>query len=213
MFVLMTGTAIARPDRELQMLEAMVDCAHGLGMGFGRAAQAEADPTKSFQLFDAFHRSFLAVRLGIRLCMTLRAPPKPARADVAEAPERDPSETERLEREPAEGLERERDRDYEPVSLPKFLATLGAVAADAARLPVPADLRAGAATLQDLLARAKADAATPSAPAERRAGGVDLLTRPPPTATRAALLGSASATLARPVTLSGLPRPPPRRSG
>ena len=209
----MSDTPSASTDRELQMLGAMVECAYTLGMAFGEAAKAEADHRKSLDLFDAFNRSFLAVRMGIRLSMTLRAPPKPVRADAAERDAPDPIETERLERDPGEGLERERDRDYEPVSLPKFLATLRGVAADAARLDLPGDLRANAATLQDLLASAKPDPA--ASPAERPAGGVDLLTRPPQAATRAALLGSASASLAPPIVLRGptLPRPPPRRSG
>jgi hypothetical protein len=206
----------ARTDHELRMLEAMVDCAHGLGVAFGQAAQAETDHAKKLGLFDAFNRSFLAVRMGIRLSLTLRAPPKPARADVVreEAAERDPPETDeadRPERDPGEGLERERDRDREPVSLPKFLATLRGVAADAARLDLPADLRAGASTLQDLLARAKADAATPVA--AKATGGVDLLTRPAKSAPRTALLGSASAALAAPLARRGPGLPPPRRSG
>ena len=94
----MPDAAVARPDRELQMLEAMVDCAFALCEGFAEAAKAEADHRKSLDLFDAFNRSFLAVRMGIRLSMTLRAPPKPVRADAAERDAPDPIETERLER-------------------------------------------------------------------------------------------------------------------
>jgi len=189
-----------------------VDCAYGLGVAFGEAAKAEADHARQLELFEAFNRGFLAVRMGIRLCMSLRAPPKPARA---EAVERDPPETDgadRAERDPGDGAERERERerDQEPVSLPKFLSTLRGVAADAARLDLPADLRAGAATLQDLLARAKADAAAPVA--ARPTGGVDLLTRPPKAAPRTALLGSASAGVTRPI-IGRSTGPPHRRSG
>src|SRR5687768_7801054 len=109
MFVLMPDSAPAHIDHELQLLGAMVECAHALGMRFGEAAQAEPDVTKSVPLFDAFNRSFLAVRMGIRLSLTLRAPPKPARA---EAVEREALETEAPERDDrAEPLERDRDRD------------------------------------------------------------------------------------------------------
>lgn len=198
--------AVARTDHELRMLEALVDCAYELGIGFGEAAKAETDHARRLELLDAFHRNALAVRMGIRLSMTLRAPPKPARAEAAErdAPEMD--ETERLEREPSEGIERERER--EPVSLPKFLSTLRGIAADAARLDLPTDLRAGASTLQELLARTNAAPAT-----ARPAGGVDLLTRPPRPAPRTSLLGSASAALAAPLARRGPGLPPPRRSG
>jgi hypothetical protein len=204
--------AVARTDHELRMLEAMVECAYGLGVAFGEAAKAEADHARRLELFDAFNRGFLAVRMGIRLSMTLRAPPKPARAEAAE---RDPPETtemdaateaDRPERDPGDGAERERDR--EPVSLPKFLATLRGVAADAARLDLPTDLRASASTLQDLLARAKADAAASAA--VRPAGGVDVMR---PAAPRTALLGSASTGLAAPLVRRGVGLPPPRRSG
>jgi hypothetical protein len=205
--------AVSPAEHELQMLGPMVACAQALGLRFGEAAKAEPDVTRSVELADAFHKSFLAVRMGIRLSMALRAAPKPARAEAAERletegmetdrPERDPPETERLE--PLE-RERERDGEYEAVSLPKFLATLRGVAADARRVDMPADVRAGATTLEGLLARA---ASGPAAATERPSPGVALLTRPPPVAGRSVLLGSATRALPGP----GLPRPPPRRSG
>lgn len=205
--------AAARADHELRMLGAMVDCAYELGGGFGEAAKAETDHTRRLELFEAFNRSFLAVRMGIRLSMTLRAPARPARAEAAERDPPETAETDRPERDPGDGVERERERDQEPASLPKFLATLRGVAADAARLDdtLPANLRAGASTLQDLLARAKADAAAPVA--ARPAGDVALLTRPPRPAPRSALLGSAAAGLAPPLARPGAGVAPPRRSG
>lgn len=205
--------AVARTDHELRILEAMVDCAYGLGVAFGGAAKAQDDHAKKLELFDAFNRSFLAVRMGIRLSMTLRAPPKPARAEAAEHDPSEMAEADRPERDPGDPVERERERDQEPVSLPKFLATLRGVAADAARLDdtLPADLRAGASTLQDLLVRAKAGAAASAA--AQAPGDVDVLTRPPRAAPRTALLGSASAALAPPLARRGADPPPPRRSG
>jgi len=203
--------APARADHELRILGAMVDCAYELGAAFGEAAKAQADHGRRLELFDAFNRGFLAVRMGIRLSMTLRAPVKPARMEVAEQDPTEKVETYRPERDP---VERERERDREPVSLPKFLATLRGVAADAARLEptLPADLSAGASTLRDLLYRANTDAvASAAAPP---AGGVDLLTRPPSKSPpRASLLGSASATLAAPLARRGAGPPPLRRSG
>lgn len=200
----MSDAAGARTDRELQMLEKLVDCAFALGESFGEAAKAEPDRTAKLDLFDAFNRSFLAVRMGIRLSMALRAPPKPAAAPRPERldrldVERNDCDTtpERLE------AERERDRDYEPVSLPRFLATLGLVAADAERLkpPVPANTLP---TLHGLLAQTKASPV--EAPVSTPNAGLALLTRPPTVAPKASLLNSA----ARP---PDVPRPPRRWSG
>jgi len=221
MFVLMSPEA-ARTARELQMLETMVDCAHVLGMAFGEAAQAETDTRRSLELLDAFQKSFLALRMGIRLSVTLRAPPKSApapaperdsperdSAECVEAPEHDPAERDPPER--GDGVERE--RDYEPVSLPKFLATLGVVARDAARLDdrLPTDAARILPELQGLLARATADppapepAPSPAAPSQ--ATGVAVLVRPPGSGTRRLLLGSAAPSLPK----SSLPRSAPRR--
>jgi len=201
-----------RTARELHMLEAMVDCAHVLGMAFGEAAQAETDAKRRLEFLDAFHKSFLALRMGIRLSMALRAPPKAALApEPAEASERDPVERDPPERERSDGAERERDRDrdYEPVSLPKFLATLGVVARDAARLDdrLPAYATRVLPTLQGLLARATTDPAAP-APVPSQAAGVAVLARPLQSGTRHLLLGSAATAPTRPG-----PRTPPPWSG
>jgi hypothetical protein len=214
MFVLMSPEA-ARTARELQMLEGLVDCAYGLATTFAAAAKAQADTRHSLELLEGFHKSAFAVRMGIRLCMTLRAPPKAAPATTAERAET--LEHERAEEEPAERLERdererERDRDYEPVSLPKFLSTLGVVARDAARLGdrLPADAARVLPTLQNLLARANSDPPVPepapSPPVPHRAAGVAVLARPSQVATRRSLLGSAA-------TPRPGPRAPPSGSG
>ncbi|WP_293902946.1 hypothetical protein [Phenylobacterium sp.] len=201
----MPDAAVARTDHELQLLGALVDGAYALGMAFNEAAEAEADHTRKLELFDAFLRGSLAVRMGIRLSMTLRAPPKAAQASAVERDESEKAEVERDETERLD-VERERDRDYEPVSLPKFLATLGVVAADAGRLDgVAANIRQTVLpALNDLLARAKAGATVASGPV-----GATRLARPPPAAPRTALLASAAAAPARPL----IPHPPPRRSG
>ncbi len=180
------------------MLETMVDCAHGLGMALGAAAKAQSDTKRCLELVEAFQKSFLAVRMGIRLCMTLRAPPKAAAAvapERAEALEREPLEREPLER--PDSPERERERDYEAVSLPRFLATLGVIAREAARLDLPADAARVLPKLQGLLARADSD--PPAVPTPSPPAGVAVLARPPQGATRRSLLGSAAA-----------PRPGPR---
>jgi hypothetical protein len=205
----MSDAATAAADRELQMLGPMVECAYALGMVFGEAAKAQDDLAVQLQLFDAFHRSFQAVRLGIRLSMTLRAPPRAATPGLVERAEREALEIERPEPIESERLEaeRERDRDYEPVSLPRFLATLGVVAADAERLPTDAAADT-VSTLKGLLARAKPD---PAAPAARPSAAVNVLARPTPAPDKAALLGSTSAPLLRPAGLRSpsRPRPPP----
>jgi hypothetical protein len=211
MFVLMSNEAARRAALELQMMEGLVDCAQALALAFGRAAQAETDWMRRLQLGEAFQKSFQAVRLGIQLSIRLRAAPKPARPE-REVAERDPPETEAPDwTERGERAERERDRDHEPVSLPKFLATLGVVAKDGERLgdQLPADVRQGALpALNKLLSRA-----APVAPPARPAADLAVLTRPPPATSRAALLGSASRPLSLEPRSPRLPRPPPRRSG
>jgi hypothetical protein len=156
------------------MLETMTDCAHALGMAFGEAAKAETDAKRRMELFDAFQKGFLAVRMGIRLSMSLRATPRAAPA-LAAAPQREPAEVEPPERELRDDAqrERERDRDDEPVSLPKFLATLGVVARDAARLGdrLPADTVTSALPkLEGLLARTGPRAPEPTSRAAVLAG-------------------------------------------
>ena len=212
----MSDTAVARTDHELRIVEALVDCAHVLSVAVAEAAKVERDHARKLQLFEAFQRGFLAVRMGIRLSITLRAGaraiPRPAAAPAREAPEVERLETERpeTERPDAPELERERDRDYEPVSLPKFLLTLGVMASDAARLPgLPAHVRTELLpTLDTLLARAKAPTAASSAPASP---AVALLAWPKPAA-KSALLGATSAISAQPLAFHGQPRPPPYRS-
>lgn len=197
------STEAARTARELQMLEGMVDCAHVLGMTLGAAAKAERDVKRMLVLIDGYQKCFLGVRMGIRLCQTLRAPPKatPAPTPDVERPERaEPPEREHAERpERLEPLERERDRDYEPVSLPKFLSTLGLAARDAERLgdQLPPAARDVLPTLKGLLIQA--NATPPSDPAPDLSTGLAVLTRPREPATRRNLLGSAAP-----------PRPGPR---
>jgi hypothetical protein len=212
-------TAVARSVRELQMVEGLVDGAYELAQVFAAAAKGEPEAKPSLDCLDGFLKCSRAVRIGIRLCKTLRAPPKampaPSRAAAVEdeavmagRPEREG------ERREAERLEAERERDYEPVSLRRFLATLGVVARDARRLE---DRLPGAAqvlpTLEGLLSEAKADLPTSEPTRESLSGrspspgaGVAVLAPPPRVATRHRLLGSAAP-----------PRPgpcaPPRGSG
>ena len=218
----MPDTIAARTEHEIQSLAMLVDCATTISLALGEAAKAETDKHVLIKLSDAFQRGFQAVRLGIRLSHTLRAPPKPTAATElrpakTETLKVETAETLQVERaESAERLERlggraeyERDRDDEPVSLSRFLATLGVVARDAERLAdrLPAKVAAQTLpTLRDLLARTKAD--PPQALAKSAAA---VLTRPRPPAVKAVLLGSTSAPT-RPIGLRGLnlARPPPR---
>lgn len=215
-------TEVARTDRELRMLEALVDCAYALGMAVGEAAKAEADTKQSFRLYDIFHRSFLAVRMGIRLTMALRAGAKPAalrvERDEPDGPEREHPERERLDIDrpergdrPDSEIERERERDYEPVSLPRFLSTLGLVARDAGKAAgLPADVRTRTLpALEALLAKAEGG----PTPARAAPTAVAALSRPPPaqpSPARTALLGSTAAAMARP---RPRPKPPWSASG
>jgi hypothetical protein len=212
----MLDTPVARTEHELRMVEALVDCAHALSVAVAEAAKAEADGKLRLQLFEAFQRGFLAVRMGIRLSLMLRAAPKSVARPEVERLESERLETERLQDppetdEPRFTTERERDRDYEPVSLPKFLSTLGVVARDAARIEaLPAHVRADILPkLDTLLTGAKGPAPSSAA---RPAAAAALMTRPkaPP---KAALLGGASALSGPPPAFHGKPRPPPYRFG
>jgi hypothetical protein len=216
--------AATRTDRELQMLEGLVDGAYALAMTFAEAAKAERDTAAMLKLFDAYHRASQSVRLGIRLSMILRAPARapaacssaPADADAEPLEvEKDDSVTRPERTERMEGLER--DRDYESVSLPRFLASLGVVATETERLAdhLPPEVASQTLpALRDLLAQAKAAAAPPPpAPLLARptpaVGGVAVLARPP-AAPKSVLLGSVSSPL-RPIDPGGGPRPPPPR--
>jgi hypothetical protein len=178
---------------EAAQLDQMREVAFGLGMSFGQAAQAEDDLDRKLALFDAFHRSFASVRLSIALKMRL--------AREAHAPPRvERPETERLEVERAEGMERperyderDRDRETERASFPLLLRTLSRVADDAqALLPEAAELP----SLRELLAQVKAQPAAEP--------------RPAATALRTRLAGSATTqVLIRPPAPPG---PPRRRS-
>ena len=210
----------ARADHELQLLESLIDCAETISLAIGEAASVESDPARQLDLFDAFQRGFLGVRMGIRLALTLRAGPRPVRAAPI-TPERERVEMDRIDVERSvnePGREREREREYEAVSLPMFLKTLGVVSTDAARLDgLPAHVRAEALpTLERLLAQA--DVRTSPVPAQRpqpskitHPTGVDLLLRPPKAAPRSRWLGSTATVLPKPFPLAGpfRARPPP----
>lgn len=190
--------AAAITPRELEFIEAMTECAFELGKAaFERAKQAP--DTRSFvDLANAFHRLGSAVRLGIRL--KYAQPRDLARPAERETPENDaPERAETIEVERAEPRERvddrpDRERDYEPVSLPLFLKTLGIAArriepyAD----ELPAHVRTETLPrLRGLLAEAEVKAA----PASRPAAAAVLKRPPAPPRARSSLLASTSAPL------------------
>lgn len=197
------------------MIGAMTACAFALGSAAAEMAQGAGDDTDLFLAASAeFRHCFFAVRMGIRLKMALGAGVTPGAArGLAEPalPTERPEmlESERPETEPLDRLEteRERDRDYEPVSLPQFLKTLGVVAAraEARAEALPADVRDHTLPrLRSLLNQADGSARPdpsppgaavalrarpPAAPAGRSrwlasTGAVGVLPRPPPTPRR-----------------------------
>jgi hypothetical protein len=180
---------------DLERLEAMTACAFELGQA--AAAIAKATPQNDTQGFLAasteFRHCFFAVRMGIRLSRQLRAGQSFAalRSAPAAEPER-PEAAERPEQEPREPSEREREGDYEPVSLPQFLKTLGVAAQAAERRgdELPAHVRDTILPrLKGLLADTKVDAA-PAKPMT----AVAVLARPPappPAGGKSRWLGSA----------------------
>jgi len=172
-------------EAETAQLDEMRNAAHGLGMAFARAAEAEGDLDRKLVLFDAFHRSFASVRLSIALALRLkREAHMPARVET-ERSETEPLDVERAEapERPERYDERDRDREAERASFPLLLRTLGRVADDAqALLPQAAELP----TLRELLTRVGAQpAAEPPQPVviplrARLSGGTATLTLPPP---------------------------------
>ncbi len=159
---------------DLEMIEAMTACAHKLGLAAGKIADAAGGDVRLFLAASAeFRQCFFAVRMGIRLKhfgparLVAQSPQlerpealerldRPERAEAMERPDR-PEAPDRIE------AEREQDRDYEPVSLPQFLKTLGLVAASAERRgdSLPAHIRdTTLPTLQSLLRQAAAPQAT-----------------------------------------------------
>lgn len=199
----------ARTQPDADMVSAMVDCAYALGMAAGQIAEGcKHDPERFLEASAEFRQCFFAVRMGMRLRLNLLAAPRLA-AERREAPEREAPEREDSreapERERGEG-ERERDRegDYEPVSLPQFLKSLRGVAGAAERRKDELPRALATHTLPKLhgllaeSAERPASGATGHAPA---AAGVALLTRRPgaaPPRPRSSLLGSAAAPLRGP---------------
>ena len=219
MFVRMHDDAPAPDARQLEMLSAMTECAFALGKVASDIAQnaADADLKRFLAATAEFRHCFFAVRMGIRLSQVIRAGAISARTAAAPAPrpERERLESERPEAaEPPEHHETagwperserlEAEGDYEPVSLSRYLKTLGLVAdrAEARGDELPPHIRdTTLPTLRGLLREANPspDGASPA---------TTVLSRPPKApASRSRLLTSTGAV--------GLPAPtllPPRRS-
>ena len=174
--------------RHLEMIEAMTQCAYELGMAAGEIAKRSTDNDKLFlAASNEFRQRFFAMRMGIRLSEGGLA----AIAAKAAAPAAEPSEVERPEAaerpdrperlDSYERLETERDRDYEPVSLARFLKSLGLVAASAEkrRDELPPHIRD--TTLPTLQKRRQQAHAPPNGGARSRAAApaVAVLARPP----------------------------------
>ena len=196
----MSATTVSHDAHHLEMIEAMTQCAFELGAAASEIAKRATDDTARFLAASAeFGRCFFAVRMGIRLSMALQTGAGAVRAaapaerlererpEAADPPERDDAH-ERIE------TERERERDYEPVSLPQFLKTLRGAAASAeqARDELPAHVRDTILpTLQGLLRQA---GAPPEGAARTGGVAVAVLARPPAVpAGRSRLLTSAGA--------------------
>ena len=173
--------------RHLEMIEAMTQCAYELGMAAGEIARRSTDNDKLFlAASNEFRQCFFAMRMGIRLSEGgLAAIAAKAAAQAAEAPETErldaeerPERPERLDS--YERLETDRDRDYEPVSLARFLKSLGLVAASAEkrRDDLPPHIRdTTLPTLQKLLQQANGP--PDGAPRSTAAPAVAVLARPP----------------------------------
>ena len=159
----MSEAAVSRDAHPLEMIETLTRCAYELGLAAaGIAKRATGDTTRFLAVTAEFRHCFFAVRMGIRLAQAQRMAPAgraaaPAESLERERPEADPPERDDFH-EPDE-REREREGDYEPVSLPQFLKTLGLAAAraDQRRDELPAHVRdTTLPALHALLRQAKA---------------------------------------------------------
>ena len=238
----MPEAASLRSAPDLEMLEAMTACAHKLGLAASKIAAAAGDDVRLFLAASAeFRQCFFAVRMGIRMkhFSPARSVAQPLERERPEAPERldGPERAEAMERPDHDEapdrpeapdrieVERERDRDYEPVSLPQFLKTLGLVAASAERRGdgLPAHIRnTTLPTLQSLLRQATAPqaAALPAklpaakvplatgAPRRPLPAGAAVLARPMPAPAARSWLLASTVTPATPAGRVKLPRRP-----
>ena len=174
--------------RSSMMLSAMTECAYRLGMAFGAEAERETMSARGLEYFQLFDRCFFSVRVAIGLQLRLRQ----AQPALRSAPERedlrergDPSERDTQTTRDRDPVERERDREVEPVSISVFLKTLQGVAADAAALPGPP--HSAMPTLRELLAQITEVPATVAKPAAglrarlTASATAPILTRPPAT--------------------------------
>lgn len=158
----MSEATVPRDAHHLEIIGAMTQCAYELGIAAGEIAKRATDDTARFLAATAeFGRCFFAVRMGIRLSMALQSGASaPRGAAPAERLERErPEAADPEEREERIETEREREGDYEPVSLPRFLKTLGLAAAraDELRDELPAHIRdTTLPTLHSLLRQANA---------------------------------------------------------
>jgi len=190
-------------DTDLEMIAAMTKDAFELAQTTHRMAMATIDDAKTFlALVTAYRHLSFTVRMSIRLRHALpklaAAAAKPV-AEKAEQPE--PLDVERPER-PDRPERLEYERDYEPVSLERFLARLRGAVTRIDRMGdiFPAGVRETTLpNLKRLLAQAGTPVAEPRPPTRPqrppRPAPVDALTAlmdPPPQAhpTRAGLLGS-----------------------
>ena len=205
-FVPMSSAAPSCDTRQLEMIAAMTECAFALGMTAGEIAKRAGEDTVRFLAASAeFRHCFFAMRMGIRLTLAARtAASTPGATAPAERPETERSEPERPETERLDAAERpdwrerieterEREGDYELVSLPQFLKSLGIAAAnaEARRDELPPHIRDTVLpTLQGLLRQTKA----PPDGGPRSAGAAPaVLARPPVPAGRSRLLTSTGA--------------------
>jgi hypothetical protein len=193
------NAAAAFVDDSLETLAALSTGAGRMSEAFMAKAEAAADPEAERAYTDLFLRAAQAFRLGLALTLKIMHPGPiriPGDLDVREAMRDRAAHREPRDRDD----ERDREGDYEPVSLPRFLSTLRGVtqAAEARADQLPADVRETLPALKDLLAKAKAEAA----PAQKPAAPLAVLARPAaplaPNA-RSRLLGSASAPLPPPL--------------
>ena len=196
----------------LEMLGAMTQCAYELGVAAAGRAQNAGDDTALFlALTTEFRHCFFAVRMGIRLSQFGIVAPRATNLSVqSETLERErPDTAERSDTDdPPDRAEtdREREGDREPVSLPRFLRSLGLAVTGAEKVQAEFPARIRDTTLPTL--RALLDQATlpPDDDPPRGGSAVALLARPPAApASRAHLLGSAAPQLRPPV-------PPARRA-
>src|SRR4051812_7176166 len=115
----MNAAAATFVDDSIETLAALTEGAAQMARAFLAESNAATDPQERRATADLYLRAFQAWRLGVGLAIRIMTP-----APIRVAGDADAREPVAAPREPRDD-ERDRETDYEAVSLPRFLSKLG----------------------------------------------------------------------------------------